>query len=58
MNKVVWPDPDLSFRHASSYRSESAFVGIDSPISPIMCGDGRAENNYDSIYFVVGTSFK
>lgn len=54
----IWSDPDIQVDHAPLYQAAALFAGIDSPIGPIMFGYGRTENNYDSIYLVVGTGFK
>jgi NTE family protein len=31
---------------------------VDSPIGPIMFGYGRTEQNFDSVYLIIGTTFK
>jgi NTE family protein len=54
----VWSDPDLDLSKAPLYNAGAVFAGIDSPVGPIMFGYGRTENNYDSVYLVVGASFK
>ena len=53
----VWSDPDIRLDSAPLYRAGSLFVGIDSPIGPIMFGYGRTEDNFDSIYLSIGTDF-
>ena len=53
----VWSDPDIRFDSAPLYGAGSLFVGIDSPIGPIMFGYGRTEDNFDSIYLSIGTDF-
>lgn len=54
----VWSDPDLDFHEAPLYFAGSVFAGVDSPIGPMMFGYGRTERNYDSIYLIIGTTFK
>ncbi len=54
----VWSDPDIGLSDAPLYTAGSLFAGIDSPIGPIMFAYGRTEDNFDSIYLIVGTSFK
>lgn len=54
----VWSDPDISLRDAPVYTAGSVFAGVDSPIGPIMLGYGRTEQRFDSVYLIVGTTFK
>jgi len=54
----VWSDPDLSLYSAPLYGAASVFAGVDSPIGPIMFGYGRAEENFDSFYLIIGTTYK
>lgn len=54
----VWSDPDLRLHNAPLYRAGSVFAGVNSPIGPIMFGYGRTEQNYSSVYFIIGTTFK
>ncbi|MEF1285031.1 patatin-like phospholipase family protein [Vibrio sp. M250220] len=54
----VWSDPDLEINEAPLYTAGSVFAGVDSPIGPVMFGYGRTENNYDSYYLIIGTTFK
>lgn len=54
----VWSDQDLSLSSAPLYRAGSIFTGVDSPIGPIMFGYGRTEQNFDSLYLIIGTTFK
>ncbi|WP_114765955.1 patatin-like phospholipase family protein [Vibrio rhodolitus] len=54
----VWSDPDVGLSDAPLYTAGSVFAGVDSPIGPIMFAYGRTEDNFDSIYLIVGTSFK
>lgn len=54
----VWSDPDISLRDAPMYTAGSVFAGVDSPIGPIMLGYGRTEQRFDSVYLIVGTTFK
>ncbi|MBY7994502.1 patatin-like phospholipase family protein [Vibrio fluvialis] len=53
----VWSDPDLRIDTAPLYAAGSIFAGVDSPIGPIMFGYGRTEQNFDSIYLIIGTTF-
>lgn len=54
----VWSDKDLDINSAPLYTAGSLFAGVDSPIGPVMLGYGRTEQNYDSIYLIIGTTFK
>lgn len=54
----VWSDTDISLRDAPMYTAGSVFAGVDSPIGPIMLGYGRTEQRFDSVYLIVGTTFK
>ncbi|MDA3139344.1 patatin-like phospholipase family protein [Vibrio metschnikovii] len=53
----VWSDPDVKIDTAPKYVAGSVFAGIDSPIGPVMFGYGRTEQNYDSFYLIIGTTF-
>ncbi|GAL10535.1 hypothetical protein JCM19233_1512 [Vibrio astriarenae] len=53
----VWNDTDIRFDDAPLYVAGSVFAGIDSPIGPIMFAYGRTEENNDSVYLILGTSF-
>ena len=54
----VWSDPSVKLDTAPLYAAGSVFAGVDSPVGPIMFGYGRTEQNFDSIYLIIGTSFK
>ncbi|MFV0448999.1 MAG: patatin-like phospholipase family protein [Vibrio sp.] len=54
----VWSDPDLRLKSAPLYAAASVFAGVDSPIGPIVFGYGRTEQNFDSLYLILGTTFK
>ncbi|MEZ8612580.1 patatin-like phospholipase family protein [Vibrio sp. 10N.247.311.14] len=54
----VWSNNDLSIDEAPMYTAGSVFAGVDSPIGPIILAYGRTEDNYDSVYLIVGTSYK
>lgn len=54
----VWSDPDLRLDSAPLYAAASVFAGVDSPIGPIVFGYGRTEQNFDSLYLILGTTFK
>ncbi|MGD8170887.1 patatin-like phospholipase family protein [Vibrio sp. TRT 21S02] len=54
----VWSDPDLKLHDAPLYVAGSVFAGVDSPVGPIMFGYGRTEQNFDSVYLIIGTTFK
>lgn len=54
----VWSDPDITLRDAPLYVAGSVFAGVDSPIGPVMFGYGRTEQRFDSVYLIIGTTFK
>ncbi len=54
----VWSNNDLSIDEAPMFTAGSVFAGVDSPIGPIILAYGRTEDNYDSVYLIVGTSYK
>ncbi|EEX95371.1 hypothetical protein VIOR3934_01100 [Vibrio orientalis CIP 102891 = ATCC 33934] len=54
----VWSGQDTDLGDAPLYVAGSVFAGVDSPIGPIMLGYGRTEQNYDSVYLIIGTTFK
>ena len=54
----VWSDNNLKLHEAPMYTAGSIFTGVDSPIGPIIFAYGKTENNYDSIYLIIGTSYK
>ncbi|MCK6262370.1 patatin-like phospholipase family protein [Vibrio sp. ZSDE26] len=54
----VWSDPNINVQDAPLYQAASVFVGVNSPIGPIMFGYGFTEENYDSIYLIIGTTYK
>ena len=54
----VWSDPDAHLRDVPMYAAGSVFVGMDSPVGPVMLGYGRTEQNFDSVYLIIGTTFK
>lgn len=54
----VWSDPDLDYSDLPLYVAGSLFAGVDSPVGPIMFGYGRTERRYDSVYLIIGTTFK
>ncbi|SJL85343.1 patatin-like phospholipase family protein [Vibrio palustris] len=54
----VWSNPDEDLSSAPLYAAGSVFAGVDSPIGPIMFGYGRTEQNFDSIYLIIGSSTK
>ncbi|NRF15408.1 patatin-like phospholipase family protein [Vibrio coralliilyticus] len=54
----VWSDPSVKLDTAPLYAAGSVFAGVDSPVGPVMFGYGRTEQNFDSIYLIIGTSFK
>lgn len=53
----IWSDPKLDLGSAPMYTAGSIFAGVDSPIGPVMFGYGRTEQNFDSLYLIVGTTF-
>lgn len=54
----VWSGQDTDLGDAPLYVAGSVFAGVDSPIGPVMFGYGRTEQNYDSVYLIIGTTFK
>ncbi|MDA0148650.1 patatin-like phospholipase family protein [Vibrio sp. LaRot3] len=54
----VWSDPDIKLEDAPLYVGGSLFAGVDSPLGPIMLAYGRTENEFDSVYLIIGTTFK
>ncbi|MEZ9336002.1 patatin-like phospholipase family protein, partial [Vibrio sp. 10N.286.51.A4] len=54
----VWSNNDLKLDEAPMYTAGSVFAGVDSPIGPIILAYGRTEDNFDSVYLIVGTSYK
>jgi len=54
----VWSDNNLKFHEAPMYTAGSLFAGVDSPIGPIILAYGKTEDNFDSVYLIIGTSYK
>ena len=54
----VWSNNDLKIHEAPLYTAGSLFAGVDSPIGPIILAYGMTEDNYDSVYLIIGTSYK
>ncbi|MEZ9230579.1 patatin-like phospholipase family protein [Vibrio amylolyticus] len=54
----VWSDPNINIQDAPLYHAASVFVGVNSPIGPIMFGYGFTEQQYNSVYLIIGTTFK
>lgn len=54
----VWSDTSLKLNEAPMYTAGSIFTGIDSPIGPVIFAYGKTEDNYDSVYLIIGTSYK
>lgn len=54
----VWSNNELSIDEAPMFTAGSVFAGVDSPIGPIILAYGRTEDNYDSVYLIIGTSYK
>ncbi|MDA9558028.1 patatin-like phospholipase family protein [Vibrio sp.] len=54
----VWSDENTNASEANKYNAGALFAGIDSPVGPMMLGYGRTENGYQSVYLLIGTSFK
>ncbi|MEL0608581.1 patatin-like phospholipase family protein [Vibrio echinoideorum] len=54
----VWSNNDLSIDEAPMFTAGSVFAGVDSPVGPIILAYGRTEDNYDSVYLIIGTSYK
>ncbi|WP_435247719.1 patatin-like phospholipase family protein [Vibrio sp. nBUS_14] len=53
----VWSNTDLSLDEAPMFTAGSLFAGVDSPIGPIILAYGKTEDNYDSVYLIIGTSY-
>lgn len=53
----VWSDADLAPSDIPLYGAGSVFAGVDSPIGPIILSYGRTEQNYNSFYLIIGTTF-
>lgn len=53
----VWNDPDDYYNSDAMHIGGSIFTGIDSPLGPIIFSYGRTENNYDSVYLLIGSPF-
>ncbi|MUK94314.1 serine protease [Aliivibrio fischeri] len=43
-----------SIKDAPLYTAGSAFIGVDSPIGPIVLAYGRTEQNHESVYLSIG----
>ncbi|OIQ25278.1 MAG: serine protease [Vibrio sp. MedPE-SWchi] len=54
----VWSDPNINIQDAPLYQAASVFVGVNSPIGPIMFGYGFTEQQFNSVYLIIGTTFK
>ena len=54
----VWSNNDLNIDEAPMFTAGSVFAGVDSPLGPIILAYGRTEDNYDSVYLIIGTSYK
>ncbi|MCG9631420.1 patatin-like phospholipase family protein [Vibrio sp. Isolate30] len=54
----VWSNNDLKINEAPLYTAGSLFAGGDSPIGPIILAYGMTEDNYNSVYLIIGTSYK
>ena len=54
----VWSDQDLHLDELPLYVAGSVFAGIDSPLGPIMLSYGHTEQGYNSVYLILGTTFK
>ncbi|WP_306416377.1 MULTISPECIES: patatin-like phospholipase family protein [unclassified Vibrio] len=54
----VWSNNDLKINEAPLYTAGSLFAGVDSPIGPIILAYGMTEDNYNSVYLIIGTSYK
>ena len=52
----VWSDSSL--KNAPMHVAGSLFTGIDSPLGPVILAYGQTENNFKSVYLILGTSYK
>lgn len=53
----VWSDSGVSLSDAPLYSASSVFVGIRSPIGPVILAAGATEHDFYSLYFIVGQAF-
>lgn len=53
----VWSDPNIKISEAPMYVAGSLFAGVKSPIGPIILAYGQTEQNFNSVYLIVGTAF-
>ncbi|PWI34698.1 serine protease [Vibrio albus] len=53
----VWSDNSVSVSEAPLYSAGSIFVGIRSPIGPVILAAGSTEHHFNSLYFIVGQTF-
>ncbi|YCA18889.1 patatin-like phospholipase family protein [Vibrio sp. AK197] len=54
----VWTDDSLNYKELPLYVAGSVFAGVDSPLGPIMLAYGQTEQGYNSVYLILGTTFK
>ncbi|SJN36181.1 putative patatin-like phospholipase [Vibrio casei] len=53
----VWADTNNKFDTSSMYMAGSVFTGVDSPLGPIILAYGQTEEQYKSLYLIVGSAF-
>ncbi|WP_415668838.1 patatin-like phospholipase family protein [Vibrio rarus] len=54
----VWSGADRSLDDVPLFVAGSAYIGIDSPIGPVLLGYGQTENGMGAAYLSIGTAFK
>ncbi|OBT17280.1 serine protease [Vibrio sp. UCD-FRSSP16_10] len=54
----VWSGSDRSFDNVPLFVAGSAYIGIDSPLGPVLVGYGQTENGMGAAYLSIGTQFK
>lgn len=53
----VWQDSKLKIQDVDLYKSGAAFIGVDSPVGPIVVSFSRVDSGNSTFYFIVGTPF-
>ncbi|OEF24616.1 patatin-like phospholipase family protein [Vibrio rumoiensis] len=53
----VWSGTNKKWDKDSMYLAGSMFTGVDSPLGPIILAYGQTEEQYKSLYLIVGSTF-
>lgn len=53
----VWNDTDINLDEESLYKSGSLFIGIDSPIGPVVASYSHIETGLETFYLMIGVPF-